>query len=345
MTISTLAISLLLSTAPQWEPLFNGTNLDGWTIVNGDVSTWTVEDQMIVCSGKPTGVMRTDKAYENFILDFDWKHLETNGNAGLFVWSAPYPAVGIPFTKAIEVQIMVGKELDWYTTHGDIFSIWGAQMTPDDPHPMGNHIQRCLPSERRTNPAPEWNHYTVTCIDGQINLSVNGKFVSGGYDITPRKGYICLEAEGTEAHFKNIQIMELPPATPEIESVPLESFATYRTLFTGINLDGWNLDETTDDHWSVGDNVLTTDGNGNPLVNAHAFESYSLCIDYRCHDKEAKPFVIMNGKKQSLTTEHASSFHRIHLEHAPDTPNNGKIALGSEKGRVDFTNIFIHEVD
>ena len=130
MTISTLAISLLLSTAPQWEPLFNGTNLDGWTIVNGDVSTWTVEDQMIVCSGKPTGVMRTDKAYENFILDFDWKHLETNGNAGLFVWSAPYPAVGIPFTKAIEVQIMVGKELDWYTTHGDIFSIWGAQMTP-----------------------------------------------------------------------------------------------------------------------------------------------------------------------------------------------------------------------
>ncbi|MEE2820063.1 MAG: DUF1080 domain-containing protein, partial [Planctomycetota bacterium] len=152
MTISTLAISLLLSSAPHWEPLFNGKNLEGWTIVNGDTSTWTVDNQggtqMIVCSGKPTGVMRTDKVYENFILDFDWRHLETNGNAGLFVWSAPYPAVGIPFTKAIEVQIMVGKELDWYTTHGDIFSIWGAQMTPDDPHPMGDHIQRCLPSER-----------------------------------------------------------------------------------------------------------------------------------------------------------------------------------------------------
>ena len=86
MTISTLAISLLLSSAPHWEPLFNGKNLEGWTIVNGDTSTWTVDNrggtQMIVCSGKPTGVMRTDKVYENFILDFDWRHPEKNGNAG-----------------------------------------------------------------------------------------------------------------------------------------------------------------------------------------------------------------------------------------------------------------------
>ena len=53
----------------------------------------------------------------------------------------------------------------------------------------------------------------------------------------------------------------------------------------------------------------------------------------------------MNGKKRPLTTEHAGSFHRIHLQHTPDAPNNGEIALGSEKGRVDFTNIFIHEAD
>ena len=165
------AITCALSSSAAWKPLFNGENLEGWTTVNGATSTWTVKDEMIICSGKPTGVIRTNKMYENFVLELDWRHILPNGNAGLFVWSDPIPAVGVPFTRAIEVQIMDGKELDWYTTHGDIFSIWGASMIPDDPHPHGEHVQRCLPSERRSNPAPEWNHYTVTCIDGQNNLS------------------------------------------------------------------------------------------------------------------------------------------------------------------------------
>ena len=34
---------------------------------------------------------------------------------------------------------------------------------------------------------------------------------------TQKKGYLCLESEGAEIHFRNIQIMELPPGvtTPE----------------------------------------------------------------------------------------------------------------------------------
>jgi len=64
---------------------------------------------------------------------------------------------------------------------------------------------------------PEWNHYRVTCNDGAIKLAVNGKVVSGGSKITPRKGYICLESEGSPIEFRNIRIKELPStgATPE----------------------------------------------------------------------------------------------------------------------------------
>ena len=343
MITTTLAISCLFAPAPQWTPLFNGQNLDGWKIVNGATSTWTVSDHMIICSGKPTGVIRTDKTYENFILDFDWKHLQTNGNAGLFVWSAPFPAIGVPFTRSIEVQIMVGKEGDWYTTQGDIFSIWGAKMTPDDPHPMGDHIQRCLPSERRTNPAPQWNHYTVTCIDGQINLSVNGAFVTGGYDITPRMGYICLESEGTEAHFKNINIMELPPSSPKVDDVHLKNFANYTTLFTGIDLSGWVTDDTTSEDWSVGDNVMTTNGNGKAITTTHGFKDFEFVVDYRCKDENAKPFIIINGEKKMLSTENSGSFNRENMVRGAGVSNNGQISLGSDAGVVDFCNIFVHE--
>jgi hypothetical protein len=40
---------------------------------------------------------------------------------------------------------------------------------------------------------------------------VNGKFVNGIRGSTQTKGYLCLESEGAEIHFRNIKIMELSP--------------------------------------------------------------------------------------------------------------------------------------
>jgi len=40
-------------------PLFNGKNFDGWVNVNCAPETWTVRDGIIVCTGIPTGVLRT----------------------------------------------------------------------------------------------------------------------------------------------------------------------------------------------------------------------------------------------------------------------------------------------
>ena len=113
------------------------------------------------------------------------------------------------------MQVLDGRETPNYTSHGDVFAIHGATMKPDRPHPAG--WERCLPSERRCKPSPEWNHYRVTCNDGVLKLAVNGKEVSGGSEISPRKGYICLESEGSPVEFRNIRIKELPStgATPE----------------------------------------------------------------------------------------------------------------------------------
>ena len=336
MIIHTLfAVSLCL-TPSQFTPLFNGENLEGWTIVNGDESTWVVIDSMIKTTGKPTGVIRTNKMYENFVLELDWKHAVQNGNAGLFVWSDPIPATGVPFTRSIEVQIMDGKELDWYTTHGDIFSIWGASMSPDDPHPHGDHVQRCLPSERRSNPSPEWNHYTVTCIDGQINLSVNGAFVSGATDVSPRKGYICLEAEGTEAYFKNIRILELPPTAPPIpEEMTAQQDLGFKTVFHGINLKGWNL--TTSSGWVVGDNTLRCDNASDTLTTLQSYGPYELVLDYKCNDAEAETYIVVDGKKTRIPCAPDTNWTRFSIK-----GDGGTIGIGGKNAT--YTNIFIKEL-
>ncbi|WP_366917997.1 family 16 glycoside hydrolase, partial [uncultured Gimesia sp.] len=53
---------------PQYKPLFNGKDLTGWVNVNTDKDTWYAKDGMLICTGHPIGVMRTDKQYENFLL-------------------------------------------------------------------------------------------------------------------------------------------------------------------------------------------------------------------------------------------------------------------------------------
>src|SRR3954464_15923728 len=204
----------------NWKPLFNGKDLFGWTIVNVAPTTFSVRDGMIISTGKPTGTMRTDRMYENFIMEVEWRHMHAGGNAGVFIWGDPLTHVGTPFSRGIEVQVLDGREDRNYTSHGDVFSIWGAKMTPNRPHPAG--WERCLPSEHRTKPAGEWNHYRVECNDGALKLSVNGKEVSGGHDIRPRKGYICLESEGGLIHFKNIRIKELPSTNPKPADVAKE---------------------------------------------------------------------------------------------------------------------------
>ena len=130
--------SALQAAEDGFVPLFNGKNLDGWVNVNCAPETWTVRDGIIVCTGIPTGVLRTTKQYENYILELEWRHLHQRGNAGLFIHSDPVTAVGKPFTRSIEIQIMDGNA-------GDMFSIHGATMSPDKPHPKG--WVRSFPSE------------------------------------------------------------------------------------------------------------------------------------------------------------------------------------------------------
>ncbi|MBC8309484.1 MAG: DUF1080 domain-containing protein [Phycisphaerales bacterium] len=331
-----LIISVLCAQTTSFKPLFNGKNLDGWTIVNGDRTTWVAKDNMLVTTGKPTGVIRTNKMYENFVLELEWRHMVENGNAGLFVWSDPIPAKGVPFTRAIEVQIMDGKELDWYTTHGDIFSIWGSKMTPDEPHPNGDHIERCLPSERRSHPSPEWNHYVVTCIDGQINLSVNGAFVSGATRVSPRRGYICLEAEGTEAHFKNIRIMELPPSAPPIPpSKTANEDLGFTTIFNGIDLSGWI--SNTPSLWTVKDNVLHCKKNSDTLEAVNIYSEYELTFDYKCNDEDSSSYVVIDGHVTELPCSVSGKWTRLVLRGKGDT-------IGIGGSNANFTNLFTRPI-
>ena len=278
--------------------MFNGKDLTGWAPVNLAADTVSVKDGMIVINGKPTGYMRTERMYENFVMECEWRHLKEGGNSGVFVWGDGIPAMGTGYTRGIEVQVLdLGYEKnkgawEWFTSHGDIFPIWGADMTPIAPTAKSG--KRSFPSDKRVKPSPEWNHYRITGNNGEIKLEVNGKLVTQGRDSVPRKGYLALESEGSEVHFRNLRIKELPPtgATPEQTANPYEGF---RPLFDGAGFGGWQASDAQKEVWRpTGAGFIAkagVKGSKLDLWTERSFKDFTLVADWKYRTPPVKKLV------------------------------------------------------
>ena len=78
--------SLIFScnTPTEKVSLFNGKNLDGWIIYGTE--KWYVENGELICESGPDkdyGYLGTNKYFDDFILELDFKQ-EDNGNSGVF---------------------------------------------------------------------------------------------------------------------------------------------------------------------------------------------------------------------------------------------------------------------
>ncbi len=208
-------------TGPGWRLLGEKDFLN----VNCNADTWKWTNGVAHCNGNPIGVIRTPNVFTNFELVAQWRHLQSGGNSGIFVLATPESIKGLeqgkggPFPSGIEVQVLdhgykdqyekqSGKKATWFTTNGDVFPVASTTMTPFPP--LSPNGSRSFPRKNLSKGVGEWNHYYVRCINGEIRLWVNGEEVSGGNNIKPAIGYICLESEGAPVEFKELRVRELP---------------------------------------------------------------------------------------------------------------------------------------
>ncbi len=206
-------------TGPGWRALGE----KDFAHVNSAPDTWAWKDGVLHSTGQPVSVLRTTEQVGNFEMVVEWMHEKAAGNSGVFVWTTPESIEqltqsgkpGLP--KGIEVQILdhgytqmvekQGKSTAWFGTNGDVFSA-GTKMTPFPPlSPDGS---RSFPRQHRAKGHGNWNQYYIRAINGEVRLWVNGEEVSGGTDIEPKHGYLCLEAEGSPIQFRKLRIRELP---------------------------------------------------------------------------------------------------------------------------------------
>jgi hypothetical protein len=224
---SAMSLTAAGQSAPQFQDLFNGKDLTGWVNINTNPDTWKFRDGLLICSGRPIGVLCSERQYENFVLHIEWMHMEPGGNSGIFVWSDARPGERNRLPNGVEVQML---ELEWPNlntrngvtppvayVHGELFGVGGVKTTPDNPRG-----ERSMSIENRALGRGQWNTYDVVAVDGVIKLAVNGKFVNGISRSTQKKGYFCLESEGGEIHFRNIRVLELPPGVTSPEQTAPE---------------------------------------------------------------------------------------------------------------------------
>ena len=273
------AVQGTLLSQDDLKPMFNDENLSGWVRTNTPPQTWRFEDGVLYCTGKPIGEIRTAKMHQNFVMELEWRHMVPGGNAGVFVWADDITSRGQPFHRGIEIQVLenaYGNNKS-HTTHGDIFPIHGATMTPVN----GRGGSRAFPTESRSNPSPQWNHYRIECRDGAVSLAVNGKVVTQGKDCVPRKGYICLESEGGVVEYRNVRIKELPGGDLPPEQVAIVDRG-YHSLYSGLNLDGWKTDDEAS--WKVKDWVLAFEAGAKQtgtISTEKQFANASFVLDVR----------------------------------------------------------------
>ena len=320
----------------DFRPLFNGKDLSGWVPVNVAPETFTVRDGMIVSTGKPTGVMRTDRQYENFVIELEWRHMQPGGNAGLFVWSDALPAVGVPFTRSFEVQILDGHDEPNYTSHGDVFGIWGATMTPDRPHPAG--WMRCLPHREagaavpRMEPLPRLLPGRRAQARRQRQGGLRRQPIASRARAISASSRRARNATSATSASRNCP----PPARPPAETATLDE--GFVSLYSGLDLRGWRSDPGHAGHWRPSDSILDYDGKSTAkekdLWTEKAYGDFVLIADWRLPGKPAprpRAVVLPNGDDAKNADGSAKT---LEIPYAGDS---GILLRGMRKAQVNIT--------
>ena len=207
-----------------WVSLFNGRNSAGWHRYGGGSidSVWKVSDGTLwldIPNKKAANIrgdwdIVTDREYENFHFQCEWK-ISKNGNSGIiFYIHEDKKKFNWPWETGPEMQVLdnEGHPDARFEKHraGDLYDIISAK--PETVRPYG-----------------EWNLAEVKCVDGKLDLYLNGvnvvsttlwddewkrkvansKFRNMLGFSTYKKGRIGLQDHGDVVHYRNIRIREL----------------------------------------------------------------------------------------------------------------------------------------
>jgi hypothetical protein len=239
-TLLLAAIPLLVSSGgnlqaqipPGFVSLFNGRDLSGWKIPEGDKGHWKVIDGVIDYDARSEATsdknLWTEKEYRDFTLRIDWRlksaPFQYKGNILLPDGSEKLDETGKPIIVEFPdadsgILLRGGPQVNiwcWPAGSGELWSVRRDKSLPPQVRAAAT------PKLHADKNIGEWNTFEITLIDEQVNILLNGQKVidNGSIPGIKRAGPIGLQHHGSWngtrwtgapslIQFRNVYIKEL----------------------------------------------------------------------------------------------------------------------------------------
>ncbi|MDR2982636.1 MAG: DUF1080 domain-containing protein [Puniceicoccales bacterium] len=285
-----------------WQNLFNGKDTSGW-VQRGGRAKYTVENGEIVgtaVAGTPNSFLCTEKNYENFILELEFK-CDSDLNSGVQVRSEAN-AKNQPFGYQIEIDVSA-KNSRWWTAgvYDEGRRSWLF------PGARGGDAAAFTTQGGEVTKQGEWNKLRVEASGDIIRTYLNDTPRAAIRDDLTLTGFIGLQVhnvskkfEGTQIRFRNIRIKE--GVVPGIANgaVPLaelnyvsqkEAADGWKLLWSGNSTQGWRSAKGPKfpaKGWSIKNGVLsvaeTGGGEANAagdIITAKTYSDFEMVCDFK----------------------------------------------------------------
>lgn len=215
-----IAAALALASASKPESLFNGRDLKGWHMDvpaldknPGGKKPFVVRNGLLVSLDSPGGHLISDKSYENYRLEVQYRFSAKPGNCGVLVHASKLRRLYEMFPQSVEVQMQSGDAGDFWCIGEDI-SVPDMEKRRGPKENWGVDGDKARRIKNLTDgsekPLGEWNVMVIECKDDRVTVWVNGDLVNDGTKATAQKGNIALQAEGSEVEFRKVELTKLP---------------------------------------------------------------------------------------------------------------------------------------
>ena len=316
----------LIGTAQTWKNLFNGKDLNGWRQLNGKAK-YTIQNGELVGTTvfeEPNSFLATEKEYDDFVLEFEYK-VDSTMNSG------------VQFRSESKSEYKNGR------VHGYQFEIdpssrrWTGGIY-DEARRDWLYTMDLNPATKTAFKQSQWNKVKIECIGNNLRTWVNGVPAAYVVDDMTSKGFIALqvhsinkkEDEGREIRWRNLRIQTenlKPSAYNNIFVVNLipntlseaEKRNGMSLLWDGITTKGWKgayKDKFPEKGWEVNNgtlNVLASTGgestNGGDIVTEKEYGAFILQFDFKITEGAN------SGIKYFVTEKENNSGSAIGLEY------------------------------
>ncbi len=284
------------ATSSGWVTLFNGKNLDGWKVVNGNADFKVVNAEIVGTSicGSPNSFLATTVNYGDFVLEYEMK-MDRGLNSGVQIRSISDPNINNGRVHGYQVEC------------DDSERAWSAGIYDEARRGWLYPLEYNLPGKKAYKKA-EWNSYRVECIGNTIRTWLNGVACANLVDGMTATGIIALqvhaigqnkEEEGKTICWRNIRIKTTGLAAeqkksdaPEVSYLvntltPAEQKGGWKLLWDGKSLTGWVSCKdggAVQKGWTLRDSELITDlpenKGGGDIVTEKEYKNFVLEVDF-----------------------------------------------------------------